>query len=323
MALSLPEEFSQRPRFHSTQEWFDFFSQNPNLTGTDLLHLRSSCYYEIQLIRGRPLIVYASSFLTSPQGIPTSIDLTDIDGFTDLVGSFRESRTVDVLIHSGGGSPDATERIVNILRSNFEEVHFIIPHSAYSAATMMALSGDSITLHSSATLGPIDPQLEGIPARSITKGFERVRDEVLKEGPEALPAYVPLIEKYTLHLLEICRDSACLSEDLVTDWLHEYMFKGARSKEDLGEVVKYFSNYEQHLVHSRPLMFKKLEPFRLHISEAEPLLEYLIWEAYIMLNAFFQLSPFYKLFENTNGVTWGRQSNPEPVSNPQPVPDIN
>ena len=111
---------------------------------------------------------------------PVSIDLTDIDGFTDLVNSVPADKTaVDVLIHSPGGSPDATERIVSILRNRFTEVHFLVPHSAYSAATMMALSGNSITLHSSATLGTIDPQLSDpqygyVPARSIKRGFEKV-----------------------------------------------------------------------------------------------------------------------------------------------------
>ena len=57
---------------------------------------------------------------------------------------------------------DAAERLVKILRSNFDEVNFLIPHSAYSAATMLALSGDSIVMHPSAVLGPIDPQVNGI-----------------------------------------------------------------------------------------------------------------------------------------------------------------
>ena len=112
------------------------------------------------------------------------------------------SGAVDILIHSPGGRPDATERIVGLLRGKFREVHFLIPHSAYSAATMLALSGDSITLHPSATLGPIDPQINGTPARSIKRGFEKAKRQIAEEGPATLPAYIPLIEKYTLDLLE-------------------------------------------------------------------------------------------------------------------------
>ena len=86
---------------------------------------------KIEVLRGRPLLVYASQALGAMQGAQVSIDLTDIDGFTDLVNSIpADKRSVDVLIHSPGGSPDATERIVYILRNRFDEVNFLIPHSA-------------------------------------------------------------------------------------------------------------------------------------------------------------------------------------------------
>lgn len=315
MEESTADQSPQRQKFKSTQDWNNFIGSQQGLTGDQLLLLRTQCYNEIERLRERPLIVYASGFLNAPQGAPTSIDLSDIDGFTDLVSSFKDSPSVDVLIHSPGGQPDATERIVNILRNNFDEVHFIVPHSAYSAATMLALSGNSITLHPSATLGPIDPQLNGTPARSIKRGFEKVRDILKEEGPEALPAYIPLIEKYSLDLLEICEDSEKLSKELVSDWLCEYMFEGKKTEDDVKGIVEYFSDYDTHLLHSRPLLFKKIKGFGLKIELAEDNLQELIWEAYIMLNGFFNMTPFVKLYENTKGVTWGKQMSVQAAPN--------
>jgi hypothetical protein len=310
MEASTPNQPHQRQKFKTTQDWNNFIGQHQhNLNGDLLLNLRIQCYKEIEGLRGRPLLVYATKFVGTPPGTPNSIDLSDIDGFTDLVSSYSAEDEVDVLLHSPGGQPDATERIVNILRNNFKKVHFIIPHSAYSAATMLSLSGNSITLHPSATMGPIDPQLNGTPARSIKRGFERVRDIIKDEGPEALPAYIPLIEKYTLDLLEICDDSEKLSKELVTTWLVEYMFNGEKTEEDVEETVNFFSDYDTHLLHSRPLLFKKIKDFGLNIEIATDGLQELIWEAYIMLNGFFGLTPFVKLYENTKGVTWGKQMN--------------
>ena len=309
MEKSTQEPSPQRPKFKSTQDWNNFIGSQDQIDGNALVSLRIACYKEIESLRKRPLIVYASKFLSTPQDTPNSIDLSDIDGFTDLVSSFKNEESIDVLIHSPGGQPDATERIVNILRNNFNEVHFIIPHSAYSAATMLALSGDSITIHPSATLGPIDPQLNGTPARSIKRGFEKVRDILKEEGPEALPAYIPLIEKYTLDLLELCEDSEKLSKELVTEWLCQYMFKGEKSEEDVKETVDYFSDYDTHLLHSRPLLYKKIKDFGLQIELAQGALQELIWEAYIMLNGFFNISHFVKLYENAKGVSWGKQLN--------------
>jgi ClpP class serine protease len=179
---------SSLPRIKTSQDWNNFIAANPQLDGTLLLAMRNQCYADIEAIRKRPLIVYATKFLDALPNTPNFIDISDVDGFTDLVQSTNGSEEIDVLLHSPGGRPDATERIVHILRNKFKRVHFLIPHSAYSAATMLALSGDSITLHPSATLGPIDPQINGTPARSIKRGFEKVKEIIKQEGPEALPA---------------------------------------------------------------------------------------------------------------------------------------
>jgi len=242
--------------------------------------------------------------------------LADIEGFTDLANSVDDSDSVDILLHSPGGRPDATERIVNILRNRFKEVNFLIPHSAYSAATMLALSGNAIVLHPSATLGPIDPQINGTPARSIKRGFEKVRDIIKNEGPESLPAYIPLIEKYSLDLFELCEDSEKLSRELVTEWLAKYMFQEKGDSEKIQEIVDYFSDYDSHLMHSRPLSFNKISHFEMQIETASGELKDLLWEAYVLLNGFFNITPFVKLYENSKDLSWGKQFQITVVPNP-------
>ncbi|USN58916.1 MAG: hypothetical protein H6767_02255 [Candidatus Peribacteria bacterium] len=311
----------QRKKFKTIQDWHDFLLEiQQTKKEINPLDLRKSCYKDIEQYRGRPLLVYATNFLGQlPPGVPNFIDLEDVDGFTDMVNSVaKEIDEIDVLIHSPGGKPDATERIVTILRNRFKKVNFLVPHSAYSAATMLALSGNSIILHPSAILGPIDPQINGIPARSIKRGFEKIKERITKDGPESLPAYIPLIEKYTIELLELCEDSEKLSKELVYDWIKEYMFenkKGTTSK--IKKAVDYFSDYDKHLLHSRPLSLKKLQKFGLNIELADDNLQELLWEAYILLNGFFNISPFVKLFETTNGVSWGKQIQQILVNQPQ------
>ena len=306
----------QRKRFKTTQDWNEFIAAarqtGKPLNGQDLFALRKLCYEEIEKYRGRPLVVYATKFVEGvPPGAPNFIDLSDVDGFTDLVNSIKSNESIDVLLHSPGGRPDATERLVGILRGKFKEVNFLIPHSAYSAATMLALSGNHIILHPSAILGPIDPQINGIPARSIRRGFEKVKERIAKEGPETLPAYIPLIEKYSLDLLELCDDSEKLSRELVSTWLKNYMFKGEKNVDKkIKRAVAYFSDYDTHLLHSRPLPFEKLTEFGLKIELADETLQELLWETYILLNGFFNVSPFVKLYESAHGVSWGKQFQP-------------
>lgn len=305
-------EPTQQPRtkFKTAQDWYNFLqSKQGRISGPELFELRKTCYAEIETLRGRPLLIYATKFLEGmPPGTPNFIDLSDVDGFTDLINSVKGNGSVDVLLHSPGGRPDATERLVGLLRGKFKEVNFLIPHSAYSAATMLALSGNSIILHSSAILGPIDPQINGVPARSIKRGFEKAKERIAKEGPEALPAYIPLIEKYSLELLELCDDSEKLSKELVSTWLKKYMFNGEKGVDKkIKKAVSYFSDYDTHLMHSRPLPMEKLTAFGLKIELADDKLQDLLWEAYILLNGFFNISPFVKLYESAYGVSWGKQ----------------
>ena len=312
-------------RFSSQQDWYNYLtSHHPNLpTPEELLNARKNCYSEIQKIRGIPLLIYATKFLDNHSGAQNTIDLSDVEGFVDLVNSVSDTEEIDVILHSPGGRPDATERIVHILRGKFNKVNFLIPHSAYSAATMLALSGNKIILHPNATLGPIDPQINGIPARSIKRGFEKVKEVIRNEGPESLPAYIPLIEKYTLDLLELCEDSEKLSRTLVSDWLHKYMFEGKKgSSKYIRKAVHYFSNYDEHLLHSRPLVFSKISNFNLQIEISDSTLSPLLWEAFILINGFFSISPFVKLFENVYGVSYGRQQIQIPIA-PQLIPRTN
>ena len=196
-----------RIKFKTTHDWHNFVSQSKGQFNP--LELRRACYKDIEMHRKRPLLVYATKILMTPlpPGVSNFIDLTDIEGFTDLIHSVKNKKAVDVLLHSPGGRPDAAERLVELLRFHFEEICFLIPHSAYSAATMLALSGDSIILHPSAALGPIDPQINGLPAGMIKNGFEKARKIIGKEGYRSMLPYVPLIEKYSLDLLQLCEDS--------------------------------------------------------------------------------------------------------------------
>jgi hypothetical protein len=301
---------SSRRKILTTGDWHNLIaelSQKPD-EGFNPYLMRQALYVDIEQLRQRPLIVYATKFPDAHVEAPISIDMGDVDGFTDLVEAAPQNEKVDVLIHSPGGAPEATERIVELLRSKFQHITFLIPHSAYSAATMLALSGDEVLLHPSATLGPIDPQLGNIPARSIRKGFDKVRELLKTEGPEALPAYLPLIEKYSLELLEICDDALLLSKELATNWLKNYMFRGETDKDEVIEkAVDFFSNYDTHKTHSRPLTFGKIRELNLKIQLAEPDLRQLMREAHILLNGFFSASPFVKLYENSQGLSWGRQ----------------
>jgi ClpP class serine protease len=52
------------------------------------------------------------------------------------------------------------ERIVSVFRKHYDIVEYVVPNYAYSASTILVLSGDEIYLDYYSVLGPIDPQME-------------------------------------------------------------------------------------------------------------------------------------------------------------------
>src|SRR2546426_7634899 len=140
-------EFDKRPKLPNGSPDFDKF--------------RREKYAAVEKVTGRPLIVYATDFLNKGKvqacGGDVEIDLTERDGFVEVTEALAD-KGVDVVLYSPGGLPDAADSIVQILRAKFDNIRFIIPSVAKSAATMIALSGHDLMMEHNAELGPIDPQ---------------------------------------------------------------------------------------------------------------------------------------------------------------------
>jgi hypothetical protein len=67
---------------------------------------------------------------------------------------------LDVLVHTFGGDPTAAYRLAKCIRYFADHVTFLVPEHAYSAGTLLCLSGDIILFGHNAGISPIDVSLE-------------------------------------------------------------------------------------------------------------------------------------------------------------------
>jgi hypothetical protein len=289
----------------------------------NLYTLRVETFKRIEQVTSRPLICYVAKTNNLGQGIPAYISDDDLTGFGDMA-SVAPGHAVDVFLASNGGSPEATERIVRLLRGRFPSLRFIIASNAYSAATMMAFSGDEIIMDALGTLGPIDPQINGIPARAILRAFEEVEKRLKAEGPSALTAYMPLLEKYDLHTLEICKSAQRLSNELAQRWLSEYSLKRGMEDEKVETLVDFFGNYDEHKSHGRSIGREKARELGLPVTFTEhiPGLFDLIRSLRNQYELFLDKTTFFKLFEDARGTNWGRQVQSVTLQIPVPFPGL-
>jgi hypothetical protein len=289
----------------SYQDLSDFFQRQGQFTP---FLLRKEAMRRIEQITGRPLICYAARTHNIPQGAPAHIDDGDVVGFSDLV-QLVPGDALDVLIMSNGGSAEASERIVRILRDRFSDIRFVVPGNAYSAATLICLSGDQILMDPYATLGPIDPQINGIPARAILRAFETLEERLKTEGPKALTAYMPLISKYDLHVLEICKSAQDLSRELAIQYISKYMLKCAPDAPRVQDIVAFLSDYDIHKSHGRSIDRATADLKGLAVVKTESTvgLEELVRSLGNQYLHWFDKTNFYKVFEDPRGIGWGRQ----------------
>jgi hypothetical protein len=88
------------------------------------------------------------------------IDEGDTMPFVDLLHRVPANRNVDLLLHTTGGSIDAAEKLMGMMRRHVDsaELRIIVPDFAKSAGTLMVLGADRVVMSDMSELGPIDPQ---------------------------------------------------------------------------------------------------------------------------------------------------------------------
>jgi hypothetical protein len=309
------------------------------ISGFDIV--RRAKYNLVKNITGRPLLIYATAFhnpVKTRTAAPfLTIDLSDKDGFYEIIRNIK-SKEVDVFVHSPGGSAEATESIVKILRRKFEKVRFIVTGAAKSAATMLVLSGESVLMDGSAELGPIDPQV-GVrirdnirfsPAGSIIEQFDRASKE-LKKDPSSLPVWIPILEHFAPALLVECENFIDLSRRLITSWLTDYMFKDEKDVEKkTKKIADYLTDEKNTLSHARRIDAEQLETLGVKIEKLEAQTDKIqdaIRQLHLAIMATLDETGAAKIFENSEGAALIRMVNIQvqqiPIRPPQRPPQPN
>jgi hypothetical protein len=226
---------------------------------------------------------------------------------------------LDLLLHTPGGEAAATESLVDYLRSMFgTDVRAIVPQLAMSAGTMVALSCKEIVMGKHSSLGPIDPQIMGVPAHGVIEEFEKAT-EAIRADRSNIPVWQPIIAKYTPTLIGECRKAIAWSNQIVKDWLVSGMFaklSDADSRAD--NVVRELGDHELTLSHSRHISLQRARELGLEVAALEnddAFQEAVLTVHHACLHTLAG-TPTIKLIENHEGQAFVQQV--QIVSRPQP-----
>ncbi|HNY62747.1 MAG TPA: serine protease [Bacteroidales bacterium] len=237
--------------------------------------VRNKYLKELSSFTGRDTIIYATRW-TSGDAPPNlvSINDEDIHAFMEAISGLK-CKDLDLIIHTGGGSAEATDAIVSYLRQKFKHIRIIIPQAAMSAGTMLACSADIIVMGKQSSIGPIDPQfilqtavgVQSIPAHAILEQFKRAQEDC-STNPKNLNSWLPMLSQYGPALLVRCQDQIDFGKELVGDWLKSFMFKD-EGDEIPDKIAEYLSNHGNFKTHGKHINIIKAMEIGLKIEQLE------------------------------------------------------
>lgn len=174
---------------------FLLFGLQPIIQGRLLAAARAQHIARIERERGSRVITMIHRQETrSLLGMPVSrmIDLEDAQRIIPAIEETPKDTPIDLVLHTPGGMVLAAMQIARALKAHPAKVTVHVPVYAMSGGTLIALAADEIVMGSFSVLGPIDPQISGIPAASIVAAR---RDKPIAELSDLTLVFSDIAEK--------------------------------------------------------------------------------------------------------------------------------
>lgn len=196
----------------------------------------------------------------------------------DLKQNSAEEHLI-VIVETNGGLMETVERLVAVMRSHYERVSFVIPNYAYSAGTVLALSGDKIFMDYYSVLGPIDPQYRNTDGNYLPGyGYLAEYRKLIKTINEARSAdkcraeLAFLVKKFDPGVVFRIEQAVKHGITLVTEWLPKHKFKDWKKTATKGKpvtptmrrnrakkIAETLGNAERWHSHGRGISMRELE----------------------------------------------------------------
>jgi membrane-bound ClpP family serine protease len=224
-----------------------------------------------------------------------------------VIHGLDRSKGLDLLLHTPGGETSATESIVDYLHAMFGmDIRAIVPQLALSAGTMIACACKEIVMGKQSSLGPVDPQFNGIPAHGIVEEFKRAYQE-MKTDPAKIPLWQPIIAKYHPTLIGECEKAIEWSNEMVREWLARGMFaEEAAPQQKITAILAELADHALTKSHARHLSARKCESIGLKVTRLEDDQE--LQERVLSVHHASILTlggtPAFKIIENQKGVAF-------------------
>lgn len=208
---------------------------------------RNAIINEIEKKRGTRVITMIHRRELWEETDETQINIEDTE---HVLMRIRQSPgDVDLILHTPGGLVLASEMIAMAVRNHHAKVTVIIPFYAMSGGTLIALAADEIIMEKDSVLGPVDPQIGGVPAGALIslqekKPAECISDDNIMLAGEAAKSLMR-VQKMVMWLLE-----------------------GRLDREKAEELAEFLTG--GYTTHDTPIVFDVAKSFGIRVREGIP-----------------------------------------------------
>lgn len=185
---------------------------------------------------------------------------SDADKVYNAVTSFDKKKPILMVLLSGGGEPGSAYLIGKLCREYSNGTFNIaVPRYAKSAATLLSCAANEIHMGSMSELGPIDPQIKGLPALGLKNSIEHIA-ELVAQNPNSSEMFAKYLNlsiepiqigyyervaesamQYAENLLSTHSDNLPKSANIIANEL-VYKYKDHGFVIDKSEAIKIFGD---------------------------------------------------------------------------------
>jgi len=177
------------------------------------------------------------------------IDVNDSEQVIRAIHMTDPDVPIDLVLHTPGGLVLAALQIARAVRHHKGKVTAFIPHYAMSGGSLIALAADEIVMDRHAVLGPVDPQLNNLPAASIV--------EVVKKKS------ADDIDDRTLIMADMAEKALRQMRESVFELLNG-RYEESKARE-LAEIMS-----QGRWTHDHPITFEEAQRLGLNVKEDMP-----------------------------------------------------
>ncbi|MHB9055761.1 MAG: SDH family Clp fold serine proteinase [Paludibacteraceae bacterium] len=202
---------------------------------------RLDLYKQLEIKRNSKLIVY---FTSTRQGLETQIANDILPIFTEHFDKIGDTEKISLFLYTNGGNTLTAWSLVNLIRSFCKNFEVIIPSNCFSSGTLISLGADNIIMTKQATLGPIDPSVNG----PLNPGIPGINDPNIK---------VPVSVEYVNAYLEMAKNDFGITDQ---DNLTKIMLNLSEKIHPLTLGQVYKSKSQIQMLAKKLLSWQKFTP---------------------------------------------------------------